>query len=70
MIFPVRHQDVPAGVGGHAFQALELARGRAPAAKAAQVGAVGVKQLNAIVARVRDEDVALLVNGDAPKHIA
>lgn len=67
MIFPVRDQNVPVGVDGDALQALELGGAGAPLAEAAQVGPVGVEDLDAVVAAVSNEDVALVVNGDAPK---
>ncbi len=45
VVLPVRGQDVPVGVDGDPLQALELGGAGAPLAEAAQVGAVGVEDL-------------------------
>jgi hypothetical protein len=66
MVLPVAHQDVAVGHHGHALQPLELAVTGAPTAESSEEGAVRMEDLDAVVAGVTDEYVALVVNGYAP----
>lgn len=66
VVLSVADEDVAVGHDRHTLQALELSLARSPAAEGPEEGAVGVEDLDAVVAAVRHEDVALVVHGHAP----
>lgn len=66
VVLSVADEDVAVGHDRHALEALELSLAGSPAAEGPEEGAVGVEDLDAVVAAVRHEDVALVVHGHAP----
>lgn len=65
MVLSVRHQDVALRVDRDTLQALELPFTLAPPAETPEEGSVRVEDLDAIIAGICDEDVALLVHGNS-----
>ena len=70
MILSIGHQDVALGVDRDALKAFELAFALAPPTEASQEGSVRVENLDSVVAGIRYEDVALLVDGNSSENFA
>lgn len=68
MVFPIAHQDVAVRHDRNALESLELGVARTPRAERAQEASVRVEDLDAVVTRVGDTDVALIVHRNAPRE--
>ena len=68
MVLPVRDEDVTLGVDRDPLQPLELRVALPPPPEGAEEGAVGVEDLDPVVAGVRHEDVTLFVYCHSPTH--
>lgn len=66
VIFPIAHNDGSIGRNGDALQPLELRVAAPPAPESPQESPIGMEDLYAVVSRVCDADVALVVDGHAP----
>ena len=67
MVFPIADDDFRVGHDRDALEGFELALAAAPRPEAAQENAVRCEDLNPVVARVSDEDIALLVHCNSPR---
>ena len=63
MILPVADDDVAVGEDGDAFQSFELAVAGSPSAEGSDERSIGTEDLDAIVTRIGNDDVALVVHG-------
>jgi len=63
VILAIADQDVAVRHDGHALESFELRVAGAPGAEGLQEAAVRIEDLNAVVARIGHEYVALIVHG-------
>jgi hypothetical protein len=63
MILPVADDDVAIGQDGDAFQSFELAVAGSPSAEGSDERSIRTEDLDAIVTRIGNDDVALVVHG-------
>ena len=69
MVFAIADDDVAVGLDGDAFESLELAVAGTPAAEGFHENAFRIEDLDAVVARIGHDDVALVVHGHTPASI-
>lgn len=69
MILAVADDDVASGRNGDALEAFKFAVAAAPATEGFQESTVGTEDLYAVIARVGNDDVALIVHGNAPREL-
>ncbi len=67
VVFSVTNNNVSRGRDGNPFQSFEFARPRSPATKLSQESSLRREDLDPVVARVPDKDVALVVHCHAPE---
>ena len=66
MIFAIANDDVAIGLDGDAFESLELSVCRSPTAEGFHEDTFGVEDLDAVVAWIGNDDVALVVHRNTP----
>lgn len=66
MVLTVAHENVPVRHDGDSLEPLELGIARAPGAEGSQKAAIGMEDLDAVVARVGHADVTLIVHRHTP----
>lgn len=66
MVLTVAHENVPVRHDGDSLEPLELGIARAPGAEGSQKAAIGMEDLDAVVARVGHTDVTLIIHRHTP----
>jgi len=69
MVLPVCHEDVSVAVDSDPLQPLELSIVLPPPPEGSEERAVGVEDLDAIVARIGHKDVTLLIDSHTPREL-
>lgn len=69
MILAVADNDVAGGSDCDPLEAFEFTVTAAPAAERFEEGTFRVKYLYAIVARISNDDIALVVHGNTPREL-
>lgn len=67
MIFAVAHQNLSIAHDRYALEALEFGWTGSPASESPQERAIGVEDLDPVVARVANKDVSLVVHSHTPE---
>jgi len=68
VILAIADDDVACGCYCDSLETLEFAIAAAPAAEGLEEGTVGTEDLYAVVTGISDDDVALIVHGNAPRE--
>lgn len=69
MVLSIAHQDIAVGHDCNSFESLEFAVIRTPAAESSQKAAIGMEDLNTVVARISDTNVPLIIDGHATREL-